>query len=127
MSQIIEALERDSSWVSIYNITGEVNVPELENTLQDDASAVLKEAIKVRSFLEGRSVRYLTSIKRLSAHRHPPTPTGVWRELRLPVDIPVKSVGLALSKRANLRALNRVWFKDCRDHLHPTHWDAIPT
>lgn len=36
VAKLIEALERDPSWVSMYNITGEIKVPEAKVISQAD-------------------------------------------------------------------------------------------
>lgn len=75
VASIIESLERDSSWVALYNITGEIEVPELKKGQQEEVAEIVDMARQ-----------------RLRAYRHPESPQGLWRELRLPVDVPVKSV-----------------------------------
>lgn len=75
VTAIIESLERDPSWVALYNITGEIEVPELKKDQGEEVAEIVDKARR-----------------RLRENRHPETPQGLWRELRLPVDVPVKSV-----------------------------------
>lgn len=45
---IIRSLERDSSWVDVYEMTGEVHVPELtdrDKELQPDVTARVREVL----------------------------------------------------------------------------------
>ncbi|KAG2020812.1 hypothetical protein CC2G_006114 [Coprinopsis cinerea AmutBmut pab1-1] len=71
---LIELLENDPSWVSLYNITGEIELPDPSNKAGE-----VGEMIPL-------------ALERLRRHRHPQTPQGIWRELRLPVDVPVKDI-----------------------------------
>jgi len=74
VDKVIELLETDPSWVALYNITGEIHL-----TNPSDAKP------EIRGMLEA-------SLERLRHHRHPDSPQGIWRELRLPVDVPAKSI-----------------------------------
>lgn len=51
VTKLIEALERDPSWVSMYNITGEIKVPETKAISKADGEVVeiLETASKVGS------------------------------------------------------------------------------
>ncbi|RXW22699.1 hypothetical protein EST38_g3139 [Candolleomyces aberdarensis] len=89
VTTIIESLERDSSWVALYNITGEIEVPELKKDQKEEVTEIVDKARQ-----------------RLREYRHPETPQGLWRELRLPVDVPVKSIVAIASIRLLGTAFN---------------------
>ncbi|TFK27359.1 hypothetical protein FA15DRAFT_666419 [Coprinopsis marcescibilis] len=74
VEKLIELLERDANWVSLYNITGEIELPD-----------PAKEDHELGEMLS-------KTIEQLKHHRHPKQPEGIWRELTLPVDVPVKSI-----------------------------------
>jgi hypothetical protein len=51
VSRLIESLERDPSWVSMYNITGEIKIPEtkLISGADGEMAEVLMDTEKVRN------------------------------------------------------------------------------
>ncbi|KAF8638821.1 hypothetical protein AX17_001879 [Amanita inopinata Kibby_2008] len=75
IKQLIEALERDASWVRLYELTGELVVPNSG----DEQSMALLESIRPS----------------LERHRHQSQPDGNWKEMRIPVDIPQMHVVVA--------------------------------
>ncbi|KAF5365787.1 hypothetical protein D9758_003260 [Tetrapyrgos nigripes] len=82
-AKFIEMLESDASWVEIYTISGELNVPgkiEISEELRDPVEKV-KEILR--------------------AHQHPESPHGPWHEIRIPVDVP--SMTIVAAARIELR------------------------
>ncbi|KAK2460622.1 hypothetical protein APHAL10511_007092 [Amanita phalloides] len=68
VKQLIEILESDASWVELYELTGELVVPNFD----DEYDNPLLESVK----------------KTLQEHQHPPQPHGAWRIMKIPVDVP---------------------------------------
>ncbi|TFK43010.1 trafficking protein particle complex subunit 10 [Crucibulum laeve] len=74
VKRLVEALERDATWVDMYGITGELVVPEM-----------LEEDPEINDLL-------VKITKLLRSHRHSETPDGEWREIRIPVDVPYMNI-----------------------------------
>ena len=99
VSRLVDALESDAAWVEMYGITGELNVPELrkKEELSEEVAELLKEARKVSSHVRAFSSKLSPFVQRLADHRHPESPVGFWREIKIPVDVPFMNVGLVHS------------------------------
>ncbi|THU92186.1 hypothetical protein K435DRAFT_829706 [Dendrothele bispora CBS 962.96] len=69
-AKLIEMLESDASWVEIYSISGELDVPG-----SIVAPGELHEPIEKTK-------------KILQSHQHPRSPQGPWHEISIPVDVP---------------------------------------
>jgi len=73
VNMLVEALETKASWVDLFGVTGELNVPG------NDAQGELLEPL--------RTVKEV-----LRANRHSYPPQGNWREVKIPVDVPRMSI-----------------------------------
>ena len=51
VSKLIEALEGDSSWIEMYELTGEVNVPESHDKEAEDLAEAMISVKQVKSAL----------------------------------------------------------------------------
>lgn len=93
VSKLIGALESDAAWVDMYGVTGELVVPDV---FKEDG--VIGELLKESQIVSNPRCfqRRLFDLKpkRLAAHRHPESPTGFWREIKIPVDVPFMNVRL---------------------------------
>ncbi|KAG7092380.1 hypothetical protein E1B28_008737 [Marasmius oreades] len=79
VESLLKSLELNSSWVKLYEITGELALPSHDEGLEHliDLVKHIKEA--------------------LLAHRHSSAPEGFWRTVRIPVDVPHKNIVAAVS------------------------------
>ncbi|KAF8911173.1 trafficking protein particle complex subunit 10 [Gymnopilus junonius] len=93
VSKLIDALESDAAWVDMYGITGELNVPEPAKL--DKQSGEISDLFK----------------ERLAEHRHPESPIGFWREIKIPVDVPFMNVVAA----ASIRIISTPFAKESED------------
>ncbi|PPR03937.1 hypothetical protein CVT26_001142 [Gymnopilus dilepis] len=107
VSRLVDALESDAAWVEMYGITGELNVPELrkKEELSEEVAELLKEARK-----------------RLADHRHPESPVGFWREIKIPVDVPFMNVVAA----ASIRIISTPFAKESDGHGVPSLYAGQP-
>jgi hypothetical protein len=92
---LIEALETKASWVDLYGVTGELDVPgkgtqgELLEPLQRVKEVCGSHYCQCRlAFMSWNQV--------LRAHRHSYPPQGIWREIKIPVDVPRMSVSISI-------------------------------
>ncbi|GLB35442.1 putative trafficking protein particle complex subunit 10, TRAPPC10 [Lyophyllum shimeji] len=76
VNKLVEALEHDAAWVDLYGITGELKVPETSKDEADEETCRLLDEVK----------------QLLQQHRHPYPPTGNWREIVIPVDVPYMDI-----------------------------------
>ncbi|KAJ6547447.1 trafficking protein particle complex subunit 10 [Mycena capillaripes] len=74
VNKLVEALEQDSTWVEMYGVSGELNVPEVFGELVK-ADEPLRQVIKL-----------------LHEHKHSHPPEGKWREIKIPVDVPYMNI-----------------------------------
>ncbi|RDB24044.1 Trafficking protein particle complex subunit 10 [Hypsizygus marmoreus] len=74
VNKLVEALEHDAAWVDLYGITGELNVPASPNDNDKDE--------KIDQLLQAAK----------QEHRHPYPPEGIWREIKIPVDVPYMNI-----------------------------------
>ncbi|KAJ7452540.1 hypothetical protein B0H11DRAFT_2245998 [Mycena galericulata] len=74
VNRLVEALELDSTWVEMYRMSGELDVPEVFGEL-GEADEPLRQVIKF-----------------LHEHRHPHPAQGKWREIKIPVDVPYMNI-----------------------------------
>jgi len=69
VNTIVAVLEKTASWVDVFEVTGELNVPGEDP--------------------EGELIEPLQRVKEvLRAHRHSYPPQGNWRKIKIPVDVP---------------------------------------
>ncbi|KAK7467047.1 hypothetical protein VKT23_004109 [Stygiomarasmius scandens] len=73
-AKLIEMLESDASWVEIYGISGELNVPGVIDVPEELRGPI--EEVK----------------KSLQRHQHPDSPQGPWHEIKIPVDVPSMTI-----------------------------------
>ncbi|KDR81848.1 hypothetical protein GALMADRAFT_240099 [Galerina marginata CBS 339.88] len=104
VSKLIDALESDAAWVDMYGITGELVVPEIQQQ-DDEIAGLLKEARK-----------------RLADHRHPDSPIGFWREIKIPVDVPFMNIVAA----ARIRIISTPFAKESESHELPSLYAGQP-
>ncbi|KAG5647176.1 hypothetical protein DXG03_001133 [Asterophora parasitica] len=83
VNKLIEQLELDAGWVDLYGITGEVNVPSKSS---DGAASETSQLFE-------------TAKKLLRSHKHPYSPEGSWREIKIPVDVPYMNIVAAACVR----------------------------
>ncbi|KAF8507495.1 trafficking protein particle complex subunit 10 [Gautieria morchelliformis] len=79
---ILKALENDGTWLERYNTTNELHVN----------SSALKELPDVCDSLGLDNVRKVIDIVVESLRNNLPTPSEVWREVIVPVDLPFKNI-----------------------------------
>lgn len=89
--KLVEALETSAFWVDLYSITGQLNVPE--GVYSDDILEPLERIKQVGFFVIYLTPnRYQSTNQILIANRHVGLEQGIWREIKIPVDIPEMSV-----------------------------------
>ncbi|KAF8162886.1 trafficking protein particle complex subunit 10 [Crassisporium funariophilum] len=74
VGKLVDALESDAAWVDMYNITGELIVPDIDKE-EGEISELLRKARKL-----------------MADYRHPESPEGEWREIKIPVDVPFMNI-----------------------------------
>ncbi|KAJ7740726.1 trafficking protein particle complex subunit 10 [Mycena maculata] len=74
INRLVEALEQDSTWVEMYGMSGELDVPQVFGEL-GEADQPLRNVMKL-----------------LHEHKHPHPPQGIWREIKIPVDVPYMNI-----------------------------------
>lgn len=96
---LVQALEKDASWVSLYEITGELVIPAVQIG-DDDVGRALTEVKKVCV------VRLITTQKTsdgiwklLNQPRRLEEFSAEWREIIIPVDVPQMHVSRGLLSR----------------------------
>ncbi|KIM80718.1 hypothetical protein PILCRDRAFT_821974 [Piloderma croceum F 1598] len=96
---LIEALETKASWVDLFGVTGELNVPH-----KDTQRELFEPFQQVKEVLH--------------ANRHSYLPQGTWREIRIPVDVPRMSIVAA----AHIRILSSPFSTEkSTGHLPPLY------
>ncbi|KAF9466293.1 trafficking protein particle complex subunit 10 [Collybia nuda] len=75
VNKLIMSLEHDATWVDLYGLTGQLNVPVMQENVDDELIKLLDQARKL-----------------LQDHRHPSLPIGHWREIKIPVDVPYMNI-----------------------------------
>ncbi|KAF9264760.1 hypothetical protein L218DRAFT_979450 [Marasmius fiardii PR-910] len=76
---LLKSLESNSNWVDLYEITGELVFPAQEEGVEHLIDSI-KEIKEI-----------------LLARRHSTTPEGLWRTVRIPVDVPHKNIVASVS------------------------------
>ncbi|KAF4615296.1 hypothetical protein D9613_003220 [Agrocybe pediades] len=104
VNKLIDALESEAGWVEMYGITGELVVPEILNQ-DSEVDTLLKDARK-----------------RLADHRHPESPVGFWREIKIPVDVPYMNIVAA----AGIRIISTPYAKTSDDSQRPSLYAGQP-
>jgi hypothetical protein len=116
---LIEALESKASWVDLFGITGELDVPGT------DAQGELLKPLQRAKEVCGSCYCYVrmafifcNQVLRVNRHSYPPQ--GTWREIKIPVDVPRMSVSFR-SSCLTLRMVETHSFrlKDCCSRLYP--------
>ncbi|ETW85992.1 hypothetical protein HETIRDRAFT_309755 [Heterobasidion irregulare TC 32-1] len=76
IDRVIQTLEGDAGWVQLYGVTGELDVPDTNE--------------------EGEIGQILRNIKEvLRQNKNPSINDGTWRELQIPVDVPIMNILVA--------------------------------
>ena len=91
VNMLVEALETKASWVDLFGVTGELNVPG------NDAQGELLEPLRTVKEVRGSRccqvrLAFILCNQVLRANRHSYPPQGNWREVKIPVDVPRMSV-----------------------------------
>ncbi|KAI0273565.1 trafficking protein particle complex subunit 10 [Gloeopeniophorella convolvens] len=100
ISHMIQALESNSDWVDLYSITGELKVPPFNG--------------------DGAPPEIVSRIREVLAKSRPPgVNSGSWREIRIPVDVPLMNILAA----ARLRILTSPFSEEVvpTDQLPPLY------
>ncbi|KAJ7156089.1 trafficking protein particle complex subunit 10 [Mycena crocata] len=91
VNRLVEALEQDSSWVEMYGMSGELDVPEVLGELGDTDDS-LRQVIKACILGQLQGVSLMPLLQLLHEHKHPHPPEGKWREIKIPVDVPYMNI-----------------------------------
>jgi len=98
VGKLVDALESDAGWVELYGITGELIVPDIHKE-QGEIGELLKKARQL-----------------LAEHTHPEPSAGIWREIKIPVDVPIMNIVAA----ACIHIISTPFFKEMEPDTKPS-------
>ncbi|KAA1469549.1 hypothetical protein DENSPDRAFT_857972 [Dentipellis sp. KUC8613] len=75
IDRIVQALESDAAWVQHYGVTGELLVPAISDSQDGELDTTLNRLLEI-----------------LRRSRPPDVNVGSWREIRIPVDVPLMNI-----------------------------------
>ncbi|KAF8810122.1 hypothetical protein BYT27DRAFT_7135471 [Phlegmacium glaucopus] len=104
VGKLVDALESDAAWVELYGITGELIVPDIHEE-EGEIGELLKKARQL-----------------LAKHSHPEPPAGSWREIKIPVDVPIMNIVAA----ACIHIVSTPFAKEMEPNTKPSLYAGQP-
>jgi hypothetical protein len=90
VDELLRVLENDASWVELYGITGELIIPAVDERPGERGECLdlVKRVLSPYMISSGCN----RCSQRLRERTFPPTPSGEWHEILIPVDVPRMTV-----------------------------------